>query len=355
MPRKARPWLRTGAGMNGTFHVHHEGKLYNLHVPGPKTPESEAAADEAYQRLLADLAARLDGNPRKPPDSPPDSPRTVSAAVAAYLERCGREHAAGRLGAKTLGEYRRYLTLFTAGRETQAIGGLTGEQVEHWADRGGWSPSTQFQAIGVVVTFLRWAGLSPKVRRPPMDSRGASCLVTPEDLARVLAWLAGRRCGDLPDLVRVLWHTGARPSEVLPLTAAAVDWDHTCVRLVKHKTRRKTGRDRVIRLNPDAVGVLRTAAARHPAGPLFRNSAGRAFTPQVIAYHLRAAGRALGLSVIAYGFRHSFCSRALAAGIPDTVVAGLMGHKGTAMIHHHYSHIHEQARIMQEAVDRLAG
>ena len=348
MPRKARPWLRKGQGMNGTFHVHVNGQLHNLKVPGPDTPANRALAEDAYQRLLADLAAEI-----APKNVAPA--RTVSALLPEYLSRCEGEVAGGRMSRRTLGEYRRLLGEFAGAHGTQGIKDITGAQVERWADQPRWSSSSRFQACGVVLTFLRWAGHSPKVRRPPMESRGASCLVSPEDLARVLGWLAGRRCGGLPDLVRVLWHTGARPSEVLGLSAAAVDWDHTCVRLTRHKTRRKTGRDRVIRLNPDAVAVLRTAATRHPDGPLFRNSAGRAFTPQVIAYHLRAAGKALGLTLMAYGFRHSFATRALTAGVPEVVVAALLGHKGTAMLSHHYSHVSEQARVLQDAVDRLAG
>jgi hypothetical protein len=59
--------------------------------------------------------------------------------------------------------------------------------------------------------------------------------------------------------------------------------------------------------------------------------------------------------VTSYMYRHTFATRALSAGESDTVVAGILGHANTAMIHKHYSHISEQGRRLKEAVEPTKG
>lgn len=50
----------------------------------------------------------------------------------------------------------------------------------------------------------------------------------------------------------------------------------------------------------------------------------------------------------------AFATRALAAGESDAVVAALLGHSSTAMIHKHYSHLDGQARVLKDAAERVA-
>lgn len=61
-----------------------------------------------------------------------------------------------------------------------------------------------------------------------------------------------------------------------------------------------------------------------------------------------------GVHATAYMGRHSFATRALCAGIPDAVVAELLGHRGTAMVGKHYGHVSSQSRVLKAAVDRLS-
>src|SRR5262249_10940502 len=46
-----------------------------------------------------------------------------------------------------------------------------------------------------------------------------------------------------------------------------------------------------------------------------------------------------GVKAIAYGYRHTFATDALASGVPDAQVAALLGHSGTSMLHKHYAHL----------------
>jgi len=56
---------------------------------------------------------------------------------------------------------------------------------------------------------------------------------------------------------------------------------------------------------------------------------------------------------IAYGLRHSFATTALVNGVPDALVAELLGHSGTTMLHKHYSHLTAQSQALREALNRV--
>jgi site-specific recombinase XerD len=54
---------------------------------------------------------------------------------------------------------------------------------------------------------------------------------------------------------------------------------------------------------------------------------------------LAAAGVTLASTGIMYGFRHAFATEMLKKGVPEAHVAGMLGHKSTAMLSKHYSHL----------------
>jgi integrase len=56
---------------------------------------------------------------------------------------------------------------------------------------------------------------------------------------------------------------------------------------------------------------------------------------------------------VAYGYRHTFATDALANGVPDAQVAELLGHSGTAMLHKHYSHLTARSKVLQEALGKV--
>jgi integrase len=62
----------------------------------------------------------------------------------------------------------------------------------------------------------------------------------------------------------------------------------------------------------------------------------------------------IGHRVTAYGYRHTYATRALAMGLPDTHVAALLGHGSTRMIHAHYAHLNANARLLKEAAAKVA-
>jgi integrase len=65
---------------------------------------------------------------------------------------------------------------------------------------------------------------------------------------------------------------------------------------------------------------------------------------------MNATCKRAGVKAVAYGYRHTFATQALASGVPDAHVAALLGHSGTVMLHKHYSHLTSKATVLHEAL-----
>jgi hypothetical protein len=63
--------------------------------------------------------------------------------------------------------------------------------------------------------------------------------------------------------------------------------------------------------------------------------------------------RRLGLSIIPYGYWLTFATDALVNGTPDAIVAQLLGHQGTAVLHRHYSHLTARLQALRQAAEKV--
>jgi integrase len=154
--------------------------------------------------------------------------------------------------------------------------------------------------------------------------------------------------------LRLLWLTGARPGEVASLTAEQVTQAKDGVLwLADHKTAH-LGKHRLLLLSPEALAIARERAEAVGSGLLFFGKDGQRLNCQAIGCRLsRLCVRAGVKHAIAYGYRHTFATDALANGVPDAQVASLLGHSGTAMLHKHYSHLTARAKVLQEALGKV--
>lgn len=150
-----------------------------------------------------------------------------------------------------------------------------------------------------------------------------------------------------------LWRTGARPGEVRKVEAGHVNLDAGVWVFPprRHKTGKKTGRPRVIVLTPPMVKLTRLLMARHPSGPLFRNTDGNPWTKSAVRLRFCRLRKRLGLDdrIVAYLLRHGFCTDALERGVPIATVAELLGHTTTNTIAKHYSHLTEKTEHLRLA------
>jgi integrase len=339
MPMRARAWFRTS---KNAWYATVDGRKVALGVKGR---ENKAEARKAWHRLMADGP--------KPKPQPKTEPKaaTLRAVIDGFLA-----DAEARVSAECLRNYRKHLLPFKAKHGHRPAVSLTVAEAESYARRPEWSPSYRNGILGSLVSAYRWAertglvAVSPlrHLRKPPKTSRGAKALICQADHER----LCEAAQPSFRAFLKLLWLTGARPGEIAGLTAADLDLAKGVAVLSEHKTAH-LGKVRIIFLCPEAVGLLRPLVAACPSGLLFPGQDGGRLTVSAITCRFTRLCKKAGVKCIAYGYRHTFATTALANGVPDAQVAALMGHSGTAMLHRHYSHLTAQSQALREALGRV--
>lgn len=124
------------------------------------------------------------------------------------------------------------------------------------------------------------------------------------------------------DVLLVMVNTGARPSELIGLLPRHIHLDAPVPYISIQEDGREVKNEASIRDIP-LVGVSLEAMQRHPAG--FPSYFGRATSwGNLVNKYLRNAG--LPAPLTAYGLRHAFSDRLVAANMTDRVIADAMGH-----------------------------
>jgi integrase len=333
------------------FFVQIDGIKYPL---GVTDPDDTAGADEAHRKLLQRLANPSVGPAMGVCLAEP----TVAEAVERFLVGADRRALLGKIERHSARNYRTALEALAEAFGPRLLASLTAEEIELWAARPHWSSSYQHSTLGTVASLLRAnkVMLNPPLVRPPKESRGAETCLTDEQFEQVLANVyCSRSRGDLVPLLKLLRATGARPGEVAGLTVEGIDWPNAVQVLVKHKNKKRTGKNRPLIFTEEALSILEGQRAQYGSGLLFRTRGGRkAYGPNVIVKQLLKVSKRVGFRVIAYGLgRHSWCTRALVAGESQTVVAALMG-TSVKMVELHYSHVAEDVRVMRAAAERVS-
>jgi len=326
-------WFRKS---KGAWYATIDGRSVSLGVGGKG---NRKAAHEAFFKLTAAGPAAMKSKAED---------RGVQNLIDAFLA-----DAAGRLKAATLGMYRDHLAVFGKSLGRHSIDRLTPSDVSGWLARLGVSDTTKGIRLRSVSACLGWGVRNgwldhnpvQRVSRPKSRSRSEVAVIAAGDHARMLAAATPL----FRVVLQILHGTGCRPGEVARITAANFYPDSGLVRLNEHKADH-TGRPRLIFLTPELVAVLKTHAARYPAGPLIRSRAGKPWTARAITQAIRRVRKKAGVKgVIAYGYRHTLATDGLANGMPEAHVAALLGHSSTAMLHKHYSHLTSHAGVLRDA------
>jgi integrase len=298
MPRPAKPWFRASAN---AWYVTLNGRKVSLGVSGRK---SKREAVKAWHRLISN-------GPKPKPESKADA--TVKAVIDGFLA-----DAEGSVSPGCLRNYRLFLLPFAQGNGSRPAEALTVAEAEAYSRRPEWSTSYRNGFIGSLVSAYRWAERGQVIsrnplagiRKPPKASRGTKALVSADDHARLVA-KADPLFGSF---LRLLFLTGARPGEIASLRAEAVDYAQGVAVLTEHKTAH-LGKSRVLFLCPEALDVLRRSDVNE--GLFFPGEDGQRLTAQAIGRRLaRLCVKAGVKPCMAYGYRHTFATDALAKACP---------------------------------------
>lgn len=223
----------------------------------------------------------------------------------------------------------------------------------------------------MVLAVLNWAA-SKKAGRlihanplrgllelPEGDSRGGEAVWTPEIFKIVTANVNAR----FAEFLRILALTGARPSVARKVEARHYIpdlklWDVQDLYRGRKHSKKYTRR---IWLPPAARKIVERLNAEWPTGPIFRNTRGKPYTPDVVTMmmfkvrrRLEKKGVKLPEGLCVYGLRHTFATNFIKEH-PDKLeyLRELLGHKDMEMIRRHYGHLFDEHAALHGVLDKL--
>lgn len=181
--------------------------------------------------------------------------------------------------------------------------------------------------------------------RPRSTSRGVECTVTLEQHLLLLSQAEE----PLADFLRVLWHTGSRPTALMLLEARDVKDNRA---LMQNRAGLKVARV-VLYFNAEAAEIVKRCAERNPEGPIFRGPTGKPWTRDTLHMALRPLRRRCGCKhVTPYSYRHAYAQRALRSGVPLAYIAELLN-TSAKHIEEVYGHPDAATDVLAQAVERI--
>ncbi len=356
-------------------------------------PTRKAAAD-TLKEILVDVKRGTYIEPAK---------ITLDAWMAEWLDGL-------RLGPSTMASYRKnarlhispYLGSVTLDKLSGPMITATYRKLEtsgrvgHGAGTGLSARTVRYVHM-ILKSALKSAVLNGKILRNPSEFAAppsAKEARAPEmhcwtaaQLSAFLAWANDNRA-DIAPAWHVLAYTGMRRGELLALRWRDVDLDAGRVQVrrsvvpIREKGEHlqiaegttKTGRGRVVDLDPETVEVLRAHRLARGAlalqlvradAPVFANEEGRLIDPDKFSrrfiYSVAACSSKLGTddqgvarvpAIRLHDLRHTHASLLLAAGVPVKVVSERLGHASATITLNVYQHV--IPGMQQEAATRFA-
>jgi integrase len=383
MPHHPKPWFRPS---RNRWYVEIDGKQYNL---GP----DETQAFGRYHDLMR-------SRPREKAD--------VSLAVGvldAFLDWAKENKAA-----RTYEWYQRHCEAFARSiPPLLSVGQLKKHHLTAClAKQKTLNSTTKNGLCRAVCRAFQWAENEEIILRSPF--RGfekprhlrRNVVVSPEDFAFMRSFFPAE-C--IRDLLVTAWETAARPQEIVAVEARHVDLANARWVFPAEESKGKQF-PRIVYLNETAFEITRRLLLWHPAGPLFRNTDGRAWNRHSlncvfgrlnIALGLRrmkelgiavekpprfkrhafpdqaalAAARAEqerklyerrkelykearkhGRKYTLYHLRHSWATRALQRGLDPLTVSILLGHTDPSTLAKVYQHLALDPDFLRKAVKK---
>lgn len=142
------------------------------------------------------------------------------------------------------------------------------------------------------------------------------------------AWYNGRSKYDrlLTDiLLKTLWHTGARNTELCTLTRRAVDFREQVITLIG-----KGDKERQVGIHPDLLEPLQAYDKKRPPCShryFFAQENGAPLNRRIIWDRIRDVATKIGIDLTPHGLRRTFITRHLIEGAPTTLIQRIVGHE----------------------------
>lgn len=215
-----------------------------------------------------------------------------------------------------------------------------------------WGNDTRANFARCVQRAFNWAvdqGLIEKNPIVKVEKPGKERRETVYSREEYEALLAAFPDQAMLDVLVTVWETGCRPQELFGVEASNLDiagkrW------IFKVKDSKGKRKPRIVYLSDPALEVSARLANEHPTGKLFRNRDGQPWDKETVGRRFARKKAKLGKRYCLYGFRHSFATRKLLAGVDAITVATLLGHSNLSMLANQYSHLINNSDHLRQAL-----
>lgn len=292
----------------------------------------------------------------RPEDGPPDdAPHTVADVIALYLRHCAVE-AVHCPEARAQREH--ILGLFVADHGDLLVAQCRPHHLTDWIEsHPSWkSVSTRRAKACMVSAAFRWAANGERIARNPFHAvRYGDAERRPDLPDETLDQVLQHANKRYERAVRFLRLTACRLTELCEAEWPNVDLDRGIWIIHRHKSRKRTGKPKVVALVAEAVALLRAIQSENtePAGFVFINNRGRPWTRSSLGQCLRYMKRAHGIKTPAslHGIRHRWGSCAVANGAPIKLVSAQMGHSTTTVTEKYYVDLTGEIEAIRAAAE----
>lgn len=286
---------------------------------------------------------------------------------------------AGRNAPGTITEYRRHIDRFVTTYAEVPIDELRRHHLATWATK--WHPIQAVQRLFAWAhTEMELIGHNPfrHVKRPRLAGRKR--VLTPREIAA----LTRNADANFRRVMLALRESICRPQELRSVTWECIRWEgefddalpalaagQAYFELIEFKSRKQRldpNGSRVILISAKLGRLLLWMARRSPdlAGPIFLNRAGKPWSSNALRLRMRRLRKRAGIEadargekIVAYSFRHTGATEACVKGVPDKILADLMGHTSTRTTsryqHVSRTHLREAMQKLEEAKKRKPG
>lgn len=339
MARPNKIWFRKSTGW---WMIEIAGKQHKLAKGRGNKPEAE----RHFHELMASRT-----------EMPESADARVADIVEAFLA-WSQLHCA----ADTYRLHTYYCQLFAEACGSLKATELKPFHVTRWVDckieKGDWGETTSYNARRIAFRICSWAAQEKILRVNPLLGLPRPKPAPRERALTLDEYDAIYRAARKPfqRFLLALRNTGARPKEIRDLKWSQVRDDRWVLK--EHKTRKKTGKPRIIYLT-SAMRLLMTELGieRNGSDFVFLNCEGQPWTMNAVRLQVTRLKVKLNLEsdVCAYLLRHMWGTQAILNGVDVATVAECMGHTSLEMVSTVYVHLAEQHQHLQGAMEKAIG
>lgn len=321
-------WVRPG--QSSGWYINQEGKKVLL-LRGEKTPETRKQAEQLFH------AHKLK-NPEKPIIDGP----SIDDLAKLYLDHLETD---GKHAASSVEVIRSQLASFTKHFGDCSPNKLEDSHLDNWVKLfPSWSDQTKMNQIARVKTFFNWIRSKKIIKENPFQDRKMGSPHFRSDLlpGNILELIKPLVDPSYFEFFQVFHATGVRQGDIANLTAAdcKIENNFIVARFTNHKTASKTRSIREITFQGKALEIVSRLLKFRTSGPLFLDSRGKKWESNAWGRVWRRIRGKLGLpkTTVSYAGRHTAITDLIAAGVPDVMVAKMVG-TSVEMIKKHYLHL----------------